>query len=122
MDISLILIFILGVVLGGVTIWALLRKKPEKNSGADESMEVKTIIEKQAEEQQKNRQKVLDFLEQKSFDSAQDGQDASITNDEVQNLLGVSDASAERYLDGLEKEGVLRQVGKTGVKTFYQKT
>lgn len=44
-----------------------------------------------------------------------------ITNDEAQQLSGVSDATAERYLDELEAEGKIRQVGKTGIKVYYEK-
>lgn len=69
------------------------------------------LIEKQAEEKIEHKKKVLEML---------DGKD-KITNDDVQRLLGVSDATAERYLNELEKEGVLRQKGeKKGV--FYEKT
>ena len=42
-----------------------------------------------------------------------------ITNDEVERLLRVSDATATRYLDLLEKEGKLRQEGKTGKYVVY---
>lgn len=44
-----------------------------------------------------------------------------ITNDEVEKLLHVSDATATRYLSALEKEGKLQQVGKTGPGVAYQK-
>lgn len=44
-----------------------------------------------------------------------------ITNEEVQDLLSVSSATAERYLDEIESAGIIRQVGKTGVKTYYEK-
>lgn len=44
-----------------------------------------------------------------------------ITNDEVEKLLHVSDATATRYLSALEKEGRIRQVGKTGHGVVYQK-
>ena len=37
-----------------------------------------------------------------------------ITNDEVEKLLHVSDATATRYLSALEKEGKIQQVGKIG--------
>lgn len=36
---------------------------------------------------------------------------AEITNDEVEKLLHVSDATATRYLEQLEKEGKIRQTG-----------
>lgn len=42
-----------------------------------------------------------------------------VTNDDVQKLLGVSDATAERYLDSLEKQNLLTQHGKTGVAVYY---
>ena len=44
-----------------------------------------------------------------------------ITNDEVEKLLHVSDATATRYLSALEKEGKIKQVGKTGMGVVYTK-
>ena len=44
-----------------------------------------------------------------------------ITNDEVEKLLHVSDATATRYLSVLEKEGKVKQVGKTGIGVVYEK-
>lgn len=43
----------------------------------------------------------------------------SITNDQVEKLLHVSDATATRYLTQLEKEGKLKQEGKTGKSVRY---
>lgn len=48
------------------------------------------------------------------------GKEAKITNNDVEKLLGVSDATATRYLDELEKQGKVRQVGKTGRSVYYQ--
>ena len=44
-----------------------------------------------------------------------------ITNDEVQMLLHVSDATATRYLAEHEKRGKIRQVGTTGRGVKYVK-
>ncbi len=44
-----------------------------------------------------------------------------ITNDEVEKLLHVSDATATRYLSTLEQEGKIQQAGKTGHSVFYTK-
>ena len=44
---------------------------------------------------------------------------ASITNDEVEKLLHVSDATATRYLSQLEKEGKIKQEGRTGKSVSY---
>ena len=42
-----------------------------------------------------------------------------IKNDDVEKLAGVSNATAERYLSELEKEGKLVQHGKIGQSVFY---
>ena len=55
--------------------------------------------------------KIMDVLNEK----------ASITNDEVEKLLRVSDATATRYLEQLEKEGRVVQIGKTGRGVLYRK-
>jgi Fic family protein len=44
-----------------------------------------------------------------------------VVNNDVEKLLGVSDATATRYLDDLEKEKFIRQVGKTGGHVYYEK-
>ena len=45
----------------------------------------------------------------------------NITNDEVEKFLHVSDATATRYLEILEKENKIKQVGKTGKSVSYTK-
>ena len=44
-----------------------------------------------------------------------------ITNDEVEKLLHVSDATATQYLAELEKRGKIQQVGTTGRGVKYMK-
>ena len=45
----------------------------------------------------------------------------NITNDEVEKFLHVSDATATRYLSQLEKEGRIKQNGKTGHMVSYSR-
>ena len=45
----------------------------------------------------------------------------NITNDEVEKLLHVSDATATRHLSQLEKEGRIKQNGKTGKGVSYSR-
>ena len=45
----------------------------------------------------------------------------NITNDEVEKFLHVSDATATRYLSQLEKEGKIKQNGKTGHMVSYSR-
>jgi Fic family protein len=46
---------------------------------------------------------------------------ARITNDDVQRLVNVSDATATRYLDELEQEKQITQVGREGKYVYYEK-
>ena len=46
---------------------------------------------------------------------------SKITNDEVEKFLHVSDATATRYLSILEKEGKIKQSGKTGKGVSYSR-
>ena len=101
--------FIWGLITGIVVsticclIW-LKTKKPQESTP-------KRDITKEAQEKHAEMMKKLEeFLVGKS----------EVANDEVQNYLGISDASAERYLDELESQGKLTQIGKTGSKTHYQ--
>src|SRR3989344_5232159 len=48
-------------------------------------------------------------------------QQSKITNDEVEKFLHVSDATAKRYLSILEKEGKIKQNGKTGHMVSYSR-
>lgn len=59
----------------------------------------------------KKRDKIMQALNKKN----------KITNNEVEKLLHVSDATATRYLSALVKEGKIKQVGKTGTGVVYQK-
>jgi Fic family protein len=43
----------------------------------------------------------------------------NVQNDDVQALLGVSDATATRYLEELEQGAKIQQVGKTEHSVYY---
>lgn len=97
-------IIIIVLVVGGL-VWAVREDtKTDKNS-------TNSLIDAQAKEKALHLQKISDFA---------NGKD-KITNDDVQKLLGVSDATAERYLDELEKEGKIKQIGSEGRFVYYQK-
>jgi len=67
------------------------------------------LISEQAEQKTLNKQKILDFIQA----------NGKIQNNDVEKLAGVSNATAERYLDELEKEGKLTQHGSIGQNVFY---
>lgn len=57
----------------------------------------------------KSKARIMDF--------AQD--EGSVTNNDVEELLLVSDSTAYRYLHELERDGLLEQVGDTGRGVHY---
>ncbi len=67
------------------------------------------FIDKQMEQKAENKQKILAFVQEHG----------KIQNNDVEKLAGVSNATAERYLDELEKEGRLAQHGTIGQGVFY---
>jgi len=65
---------------------------------------------------QKKRERVKD-RKQAILEQAQ--KQGRITNDEAENMFCISDSTASNYLDQLEKEGKLKQVGKSGRGVYY---
>jgi len=91
--------FILTIVaLAGITVGMYLARRGKGD-----------LISEQAERKTENKQKILEFVQQHS----------KIQNNDVEKLAGVSNATAERYLDELEKEGKLTQHGEIGQGVFY---
>ena len=80
--------------------------------------------ELQAKEQlaiKNKKRKKLDLLMTLFAKKSKNGSTSSpqVTNDEVEKFLHVSDATATRYLSILEKEGKIKQNGKTGIGVSY---
>ena len=67
------------------------------------------FIAKQVEQKAENKERILVFVQEHG----------KTQNNDVEKLVGVSNATAERYLDELEKEGKLTQHGTTGQNVFY---
>lgn len=68
------------------------------------------IKEKIFVRREKRLQKILDYLNQKG----------RITNAQARKILRVSEATATRYLDILERRSKIKQVGKTGKGVTYE--
>ena len=98
-----IIFYILGVVVGGTLVWLVVKMTERKKK--------ETLIQRQAREKETNKEAVLGLLETQG----------KLTNNHIEMMLGISDATAERYLNELEKEGKVRQVGGTGSGVFYEK-
>ncbi len=91
------LIFILGFIIGGVIVYFLIRKPVE--------IKKETLIEKQAREKAEHLAKINSLIRANK----------RITNNDVEKLLGISDATATRYFEELG------QIGDTGAGVYYEK-
>ena len=107
MNIITLIIFLAGVILGGVLAWIITKKscsqicKPQSKDLLSAQMQKKTA----------NKQKILNLLQTKT----------KITNNDIEKSLKVSHATAERYLNELEKEGKVKQIGKIGRSVYYKR-
>ncbi|MFC1623646.1 DUF977 family protein [Patescibacteria group bacterium] len=90
----LVIVAIAGIIIGG---YFGVRKK-------------EGLIFGQAKKKQENKEKILEFLRSNE----------KITNNNVEKLLGVSDATATRYLNELEKEQKIKQIGTVGHAVYYR--
>ncbi len=90
----LIIVAVIGIALG------MYIARRNANAG---------FIAKQAEQKAEKKQEILSFVQKHG----------KIQNNDVEKLVGVSNATAERYLDELEKEGKLTQHGTIGQGVFY---
>jgi len=59
---------------------------------------------------EQNKEKILTLLTTQE----------SVSNNDIEKLLGVSDATATRYLNALEQDGKIEQIGKTGRGVGYR--
>ncbi len=99
-----ILIFILGVGVGGIAVRAVFKFKGRKKKLG--------LIARQKQEKERDKEAILGLLETQG----------SLTNNHIEQMLGIPDSTATRYLEELEKEGKVRQVGKTGHAVYYTST
>ena len=101
--------FIILIFIGLVGVWLgsfLARGKRMRDVGSLEQA-------RQAIEKRKNdsKSKILELFDKRN----------EVSNDDVEKLLGVSDATATNYLEELEKEGKIIKQGDSGRGVFYTK-
>lgn len=100
-----------GVVAGLIIGFALKNKRRTKTKIKEVVKEVPVGQSEDEIKKQQNLKKIKSYL----------ADHGKVTNEEIVKLLGVSDATVVRYMDELEKSNLIRQVGKTGVSTYYEK-
>lgn len=104
---KIFLIFVVGLVIG----YLLGRKGGAFSRTTSEKQGIGGYVTGQQNEKEGRKEKIMGLFA---------GQEA-IRNDDVEKLLGVSDASATNYLNELEKEGKIEQMGAAGRFVSYRK-
>lgn len=99
MWIVFIIVFVLIIAM--IVLYYRVRDEGDIREKADEKIQ---------EGQEIKKQKIVAFLKEKG----------EIRNNDVEELLDVSDATATRYLDELESEGKIKQVGEEGRAVYYK--
>lgn len=97
------ILIIVGIIIGYLSWDRKSVLAEEKSENSDD------FIRKGEEEKANNLEKLRKYI----------GGHEQITNDDVQNLLNISDATAVRYLDELESAGLIKQIGPTGQSVYY---
>ena len=98
-----IITLILGIIIGYAIAKYQKDSEPKKQKLNQKAQERK-------DQREENLQKVLKYLEENN----------QINNNEVEELLGVADSTASTYLQELENNGTIRQVGKEGRSVYYE--
>ena len=96
------LIILAALVVGGVVGGAIVMGMRE-----DKQAE---FFSKQVKDKSDKKEKILAIF----------SGDKEVTNNEIEKALGVSDATATRYLDELEREGKIEQIGIEGRGVVYR--
>jgi Fic family protein len=100
---------LIGLVIGLCVGYFIGRRNVSKTLNLSE-----TLINDAEKIKSVNIAKIKDYLSNQT--------DNEIHNEDVRELLKVSDSTACRYLDDLETEGLIKQIGSDGPKVYYKKS
>jgi Mn-dependent DtxR family transcriptional regulator len=89
-------------LIGSVLVYAILRSRA--------TIGLVAHIERQQDEKQMRKAKILEMIREKG----------SVKNNAIETALGVSDATATNYLQELEGEGKIEQIGERGRFVSYK--
>lgn len=97
------LLVLTGLVIGILVTYLVMRK--QKITGG-----IAAYTEQRSTEKQKRKERIVAVLKEKD----------TITNNDVEKLLNISDATATNYLQELEREGLIEQIGTQGRFVHYK--
>lgn len=107
-----ILIFIIGVGIGVALarIFSVSKNDNENDKGDQGFSKLVSYQLNRQKKKEEAKNSIYKLLESKR----------KISNNDIENLLNVSDATATNYLQELETEGKIKQKGKRGRSVYYE--
>ena len=115
-------ILVLIIVVMGIWIWYLQKRNKENEkeiSALEKEVKETADLGGGLEEYNKKMQDKKEHAKEKIMELFKDKE--KISHKEVVKALNISKNTVIRYLDALEAENKIKQVGKTGQSVFYTK-
>ena len=111
-----VVLVIIWVVIGAGIVWVLISRR-----GMDKLAVICVAALDQTVRKNENKEKALVFIrEQSAFADGFGETREGVSNEEIRKHLGVSRRTVVRYLDMLEREGKVEQVGDIGRGVIYR--
>jgi len=104
------IIIILAIAVLGLAVFAYREAKKHGTRAGEEFAGICARALDQTVRKNANKNKALEFIRARG----------SVSNEDIREYLGVSRRSAARYMDALEKEGKVEQVGDIGRGVSYR--
>lgn len=101
-----IVLIVIGGILGCIVAKATMQKTSVIHTVQTDTENKRTAQQKEKEER---KTQIIDFLQR----------NGRVANNDIEKLLGVSDATATNYLEELEKENQIIQHGSAGRSVYY---
>ncbi len=104
---SELIALLFGLLIGGGGVYLFMSRK---SCPVCETSKIGTHVEKQQKEKQARKERILEMLQEKG----------SITNDDIEQPLGISHPTAANYLHELVEEGKIEMIGEHGRFVSYK--
>ena len=119
-----ILLFIIALVIIIVIFVLVISRREAGKHGTNAKEEFvgicKSAVETASQKEERKQKALVMIQERSAFAQGSGETKGAISNSEIRKTLGVSSRTAVRYLDELEKEGKVKQVGKIGHAVTYR--
>ena len=108
------LLLFIGVLTGALAVWVVYAgfkyKDMEDKEGDKVSFMRRGLVARQRHAKNRNLNKIVELLKEKG----------ELANADIRDELGVSARTIVNYMDELESEGVVEQIGDTGRDAKYK--